>query len=713
MSLEDMLKSKQYFEQFLSEYKYENPMEVLGELLMEEQGKEAPELSDIRYAQGELYYHYKDFEAAIYKWENVNHELTCWAKKNMADAYVELGLFSEGEKLYTSIVTDSLVLNSEIGLQLFSLYTKLGNMEKADHIIKWVVSINPDYPEVTEIARGFYEKNEDWKSAVDLAVQEGKRQKSIQWFSILNSYVVDGHTKDLQPEYFEDSLLVLKEFNQKYFEQLLSSLWKRYESNGEFLIWVSSVNQLFNKMEAEEPEEWHESKQLFREVFFSLINGKYLIKDIDNLVPDVFKNWLRVADSAVLPLIYGGILAWNDYFPRSLNREMLEKAEAFISREPVSTHSLEESIELLFDIIKWGEEESIAMSELLQWNGKTLHFEREEDVNTFLLDFDEVERYEILLQFVRKLLDKLLEKKEEQKQELQNNINWHKEILSKLNGAVHQLDDLKFGKSKVIKKSFVMNKEDIKETVQSKLPEILKSCSDLVTEESDFKKLHIDINDVMNERVQQFLYETVQPLFKKKFQSWVKKSELEFIESKKFLEEMTDGLNQLVGSELLNMECDFQVLNDWKRDMERMTNFVAYERENFFLRFTPSQFLLKSAGKLLGGLSQNKGFLANQYKKHIENEDFREVTKMIVNRFLQQLEIFERSLDRDIAMFFENPVHVLQSTVEHMTSEKEQYEQELQSLKSNPEKFYDPMILFQIRHRQFDWLNMGSYVKNE
>jgi len=586
-------------------------------------------------------------------------------------------------------------------------------MEKADHIIKWVVSINPDYPEVTEIARGFYEKNEDWKSAVDLAVQEGKRQKSIQWFSILNSYVVDGHTKDLQPEYFEDSLLVLKEFNQKYFEQLLSSLWKRYESNGEFLIWVSSVNQLFNKMEAEEPEEWHESKQLFREVFLSLINGKYLIKDIENLVPDVFKNWLRVADSAVLPLIYGGILAWNDYFPRSLNREMLEKAEAFISREPVSTHSLEESIELLFDIIKWGEEESIAMSELLQWNGKTLHFEREEDVNTFLLDFDEAEHYEILLQFVRKLLDKLLEKKEEQKQELQNNINWHKEILSKLNGAVHQLDDLKFGKSKVIKKSFVMNKEDIKETVQSKLPEILKSCSDLVTEESDFKKLHIDINDVMNERVQQFLYETVQPLFKKKFQSWVKKSELEFIESKKFLEEMTDGLNQLVGSELLNMECDFQVLNDWKRDMERMTNFVAYERENFFLRFTPSQFLLKSAGKLLGGLSQNKGFLAKQYKKHIENEDFREVTKMIVNRFLQQLEIFERSLDRDIAMFFENPVHVLQSTVEHMTSEKEQYEQELQSLKSNPEKFYDPMILFQIRHRQFDWLNMGSYVKNE
>ncbi len=713
MSLEEMLKNRQYFEQFLSEDKYENPVEVLGELFADEQSKDEADLSNIRYAQGELYYHYKDFEAAIYKWEYVNNELNSWAKKNMADAYVQLGYYSEGEKLYTSIVTESLVLNSEIGLRLFSLYTKLGNLEKADHIIKWVVSINPDYPKVTETARRFYEENQDWKSAVELAVQEGKRLKSVQWFSVLKSYVVEGHTKELPPEYFKESLMLLKEFSQAHFEQLLSSLWKRNEEDGKLLNWVQSLNEMFNEMEVGEEERWQETKKLFREVFFTLINGKFLIKDIENLIPDLFKNWARVVEIEDAPLVNGGILAWNDYFPTTLDRRLVENAEAFISREPVSIRSMEESIQLLFDIINWGEDEAINMSELLKWDGETIKIKNDDDVKLFLQEFNEVGRYEVLLQLIRKLLDLLLEKKEEQKKQLQTNINWHKEILSKLNGAVHQLDDLKFAKNKVIKKSFALNKEDIKESIESKIPEILKSCSDLVTENSDFKNIHVEINEAMNDRVQQYLYETVQPLFQKKFQGWVKKSELEFIESKKFLDEMSDGLNQLLGEERLQMECDFQVLNDWKRDMERMTSFISYEKENFFLRFSPTQFLLKSAGKLLGGLSQNKGFLAGQYKKHIEHEDFTEVTKLITKRFLQQLDIFERSLDRDISMFFSNPINDLQNTVEQLEKDKELYEKELQTFKSNPEKFYDPMILYQIRHRQFEWMNTGSFVKSE
>lgn len=81
MNLEEMLKNRQYFEQFLSEDKYENSMEVLGGLFAEEQRKDEADLSNIRYAQGELYYHYKDFEAAIYKWEYVNNELSSWAKR--------------------------------------------------------------------------------------------------------------------------------------------------------------------------------------------------------------------------------------------------------------------------------------------------------------------------------------------------------------------------------------------------------------------------------------------------------------------------------------------------------------------------------------------------------------------------------------------------------------------------------------------------------
>ncbi|MDQ0157458.1 hypothetical protein [Robertmurraya andreesenii] len=125
MNLEEQLTKKSYFEQFTSAHKDRQPVQVLGELFFEEQQKEAYDLSYIRFAQGEIYFHCMDFETAIYKWESIHNELEPWAKKNMADAYVELGLYAHAEDLYKAIVTDSLILNTEIGLELFSLYIRL------------------------------------------------------------------------------------------------------------------------------------------------------------------------------------------------------------------------------------------------------------------------------------------------------------------------------------------------------------------------------------------------------------------------------------------------------------------------------------------------------------------------------------------------------------------------------------------------------------
>ena len=93
-----------------------------------EQKKELPDLSNFRFAQGEVYFHNNDFEAAIFKWENIQNELEPWAKKNMADAYLELELLETAENIYKSIKTDSLMLNTEVALQLFSFIL---NKEKA------------------------------------------------------------------------------------------------------------------------------------------------------------------------------------------------------------------------------------------------------------------------------------------------------------------------------------------------------------------------------------------------------------------------------------------------------------------------------------------------------------------------------------------------------------------------------------------------------
>lgn len=715
MNLEEQLTKKSYFEQFTSAYKDRQPVQVLGELFFEEQQKEAYDLSYIRFAQGELYFHCMDFETAIYKWESIHNELEPWAKKNMADAYVELGLYAHAEDLYKAIVTDSLILNTEIGLELFSLYIRLRKKEKADQTIKRVVQLNPDYPNVTDLARNFYEENQDWKSAVEVAVNEGKRTESLSWFTQLKGYIDEGRTKSFPPDYFIESLLLLKRLSMTHFEQLLSSLWKRNDDEKEFLLWVKSLNSLFQQIEYDEDEIWYETQDLFQEVFLSLIKGKYLIKEVEKLIPDLLKNWAMIADPPHAALANGAILAWNDYFPTTLEQAVVEHAESYISGEVLGVKNFDERFNLLTEILQWAKNEAIEIDSSLHLEGEPLIGENE-DILRRLQAHPEAERGEKLLQLIGSILNNMLSKKKEQEKQLIQNIQWNTDVLSKLRGGIHQIDDWKDGKNNLIKKSFQARKEEIRDSFQSGIPEILKSCSDLISEDSDFKKLSVEINDEMNLRVELYLREKVMPQFQLKFQDWLQEVEQELQESQYFIHELTEGLNQLLEENKLQMECDFQVLNDWKRDMERMTTFVTYEKENIFLRFTPSQFLIKSAGRLLGSIPQNKGFLASQYKKLIENEDFSDAVQLITKKFLQQLELFERTLERDMMLFFENPVSEAKQAVAEMEKEKAQYQKELDELKSHPERFYDPIVLFQIRQRQLEWLDIGSvgqFVKDD
>lgn len=708
MSFEEQLAKKEYYKRFADLHNAQNPIALLGELFHDEQRKENHDLSAIRFGQGELYFHYMDFEAAIFKWESIHNEYESWAKKNMADAYSQLGHFSKAEELYKSIVTESLILNTEIGIQLFSLYKESGNHDKADSIIKWVVSLNPDYPSVTELARAFFEEQEDWKSAVELAVNEGIRKESIQWFLILKNYVDDGVTKSIPPRYFEEPLVVLKNLKQSHFEQFLSSLWKSYEGEENYLTWVISFIQLFENMEIHE-ETWYETQTIYSEVFITLVSGRYLLKEIENIMPNFLRNWVKIADSTNKPLIYGAILSWNDYFPITLEASIVEEAEGYFMRDATPINTVKRAMILLSDILVWGKEELINSADVFQYEGKPLLVEGQIDLSSvhgLLESLHERERNEKLLMLVRNILNTLLDKKEEQKINLQKSIRWSEEILLKLGGAVNQLDDLQYGKNKVIKNTFQRKKEEMLEKIQRDIPEILKSCSELVREDSDFSKLHTDINNEMNQRVQIYLHETVLPQFKGKFQEWCRKAEIEFNESKLFMDEMMEGLNLLFAEKKLQLQCDFQVLNDWKRDMDRMTSYITYENENIFLRLSPSQFLLKSAGKLLG--TKNTVFLMNQYKKQIENEDYSDVAASIAKKFLQQFNLFERTIERDIGMFFRSSIQELQQIVGDLEKEKDLVDQELHLLKLNPEKFYDPMILFQIRHRHYEWLNIGS-----
>src|SRR5699024_556434 len=150
--------------------KNEHPIKILGEMYMEEMKKEQPELSSIRFAQGEVYFLNNDYEAAIHKWQfPLDKQFLPWAQKNIADAHKEMGLLEFAENFYKDVETESVTLKSEILLQLFSIYIKQEQTTKAIHAIKQAIALDPDYTNVTELGKSYFEEIEDWDSAVELA----------------------------------------------------------------------------------------------------------------------------------------------------------------------------------------------------------------------------------------------------------------------------------------------------------------------------------------------------------------------------------------------------------------------------------------------------------------------------------------------------------------------------------------------------------------
>jgi hypothetical protein len=291
---------------------------------------------------------------------------------------------------------------------------------------------------------------------------------------------------------------------------------------------------------------------------------------------------------------------------------------------------------------------------------------------------------------------------------LVESIRWNEEMYTKLNGAVNQVKDTVVQKSRVISKSYRTIRESIQKDIAEAVPAMLKKCSALIKEDSNFSNIHLDLNDEMNRQLQEYLELTVMPKYYQSLQEWIKNSKEEFDQAQEFLNEMGEGFNQMYGEDHLALVCDFKVLDDWLRDMDRMTSRFQLETVNILLRRTPSQFLLKSAGKLFGAISQNTGMLYNKYKAFVENDDYAETIADVSKQFFQPFELFEKSLERDITLFFRNPLNGLTAAVEEANLGIESNQDLLNKMNTNPEMFRDPLTLFGVRLRQFEWMTVAG-----
>ena len=910
MNNENNLIEKSLYKTLLKNDNAANPLLIISEELLMEQQNELPELSILRFAQGELYFHYKDYEAAIFKWEMVSNELGPWAKKNMADAYFELALYKNAEELYKSIVSDSIILNTEVGLQLFSLYIRMGKVEMADKTIKKVVKLNPDDSQVTEIARSFFEEQRDWDSAVELAVNEAIRTESLMWYDILQSYINQGVTKHMEPGYFYQVLHKLYAIDSSHFEQLSVSLWTSYKGEPAYMDWVQGFNDLLQDLEFNHMEQWSDLSALYKEAYFDLINGQKLLKTLKGLLPSLLRNWLRITDRQHALLASSAVLAWNDNFPAMIGQVDLDNAERILMHAENNRNSLEDSVRLFEEIDRWADENNLAVSERQKWiidelldvnvqhimiagtsgsgksalihsilgeelfdkptssailfknadeekivevtnssiNPLTLEELEEKVTNRNLLEskpsiieyqlpsqfladnqiaiidtpgfsiannkVQEVRRYlnmadglllvldvndpftnkerEIvmmlheqapdlpihfllnkmdlvhndqeairivdeawsrispylpnakifahsahnrsnrqltdfaefiqmnltstfterartakLLYFVRETISSLLDQRLEREESLVESIHANEDLLAKLNGAKNQMEDLEKEKAVLLRKSFKQRKEAIRLDVEAAVPKILRASKDLLTEDSDFRKIHVELNEKMNVRIQEYIETTILPKYYYSLKEWITEAEVELKESQGYLTEMAEGFNAIYHEDRMKLECDFRVLDDWRRDANRMTSGVQMESINILLRHTPQQLLLKGAGMLFGSIA-NKSVLYNKYTTLIETQDYTDVAQLIADKFLLQFDMFEKSITRDVSMFFTDPKEVMNGVIADTNEQIGEHNSALEKMRSQPEFYRDPLKLYELRLRQYEWILIGQ-----
>ncbi|WP_026695095.1 hypothetical protein [Peribacillus kribbensis] len=316
----------------------------------------------------------------------------------------------------------------------------------------------------------------------------------------------------------------------------------------------------------------------------------------------------------------------------------------------------------------------------------------------------EKERTAKLLFYIRQTIKGLIEKRSQQEKRLEKTVQWDVDILSKLKGASHQLDDLEKVKAGRVEKSFASIKAKVRAEMEEKIPQLLKKSSDFINEDSDFSTIEEKLNDEMNERIESYIDRDILPRFYLSLQEWIKNAAGEFNESQTFLDEMREGFNSMYGEEKLALKCDFKVLDDWQRDSDRMTGGFHLDNMKILHRFSPQQFLLKSAGKLFGAISQNKTPVYNKYKQYIESEDYSEIAKKVTDKFLSQFDMFERSLNRDMRMFFKEPNKELLSVIEDTEKAISSNTKTLEALKQDPAAYYDPLTLFEVRLRSFEWI---------
>ncbi len=722
MEKQEALVQKMYYRYVLNEEEQQYPVKQLGQK-MTEAAEDESLLAEIRFGQGEIYYHYGDVEAAIYKWEHVTGDIKPWAFKNIGDAYYDLGWFDQAKETYTGVETEELTLQSELTLQLLSISAEEKDRGMVYEYLNKVLDINPDYPGVTELARTLYEDYADWHKAVDLSVKEGERTGESSWYAHLLNYVRNGHTTTFTPEYFEKPARLLAELDHSLFQELIGELTEAYRNTDKYLYWIGTMNSIFGSLELEQYSGWEMMAALHHDVYLDLTDGAYLEEEMETLMPELLRHWELLASGQNTVLALAAQSAWEEVFPEK---------ESVITGAGAEQYNPElaagEMVRLLEAVLSWTESESLdtelifdplereigsleGMQDLLD-RSEGRSFDRSTWIARLKQDPEFASRAAASLSVgIQGLLGRLVEEQRAVEYSLEESIRFYEDMLGQFRELLRTLESERMHQQTEIVESYQTMKQMQKEQFESSVPSIIKEASDVLEdEEKSAKLLHEDLNTAMNTRLRAYVDEELFPIFRRSLQSWLKETEQKFQASQSFLDEKNANMNEAIGEEALQLQLDFELLHDWKRDLTRMINRTELPEENIMSRLEPKQMLLRNVGKLFGDMQQSKSFVQQQYRRYLENGDFEGVAEVLSYKLFFEFDLFDRAIRADVDTTFTDLITHLEEMIETYTHHLESTKKELANHKENPAHFYDPLKIFDMRQKQCERL-LGKSIE--
>ncbi|MDX5475829.1 MAG: hypothetical protein LPK00_09885, partial [Bacillaceae bacterium] len=309
-----------------------------------------------------------------------------------------------------------------------------------------------------------------------------------------------------------------------------------------------------------------------------------------------------------------------------------------------------------------------------------------------------------LLHAIRSVYNEVLNNRAAMENKLSNTITFHEDILSRLQALVTHLDEEQGEKTRELIEAYRVVKLEMQAELKNTNPQLLQGTSDLIQEDSDFSKLHNELNEEMNRRIQEYLEQELTPKYSAALQQWLQEARDHLNEIQTYLTDMSESFNGLYRHDKVRLLADFQVVEDWRRDMNRIISRAEVGHLNILNRQNPVQFILKGAGLLFNKLPQNKTFLYTQYKKYIENEKYDDITAIVTQKYFLEFNLFEKSLRNDVVTFLNEPFVQLEATIEDAESEIAKATRKLEAMEANPEMYQDPLKLLNVRLMQYEFM---------